>query len=372
MMLLWLAACAPRSPMVATLHEIWTKDGNKGEIFAALRQREPPFADRSLQGRLRRWFRHEPDDLWLAETLLVHGPEPLWTAELLQERRERASQGGWAPERGPIRGVLGRTDEGRPVEAWFVEGRTSERALVLGGVHGSEASGIEVVELLVEELREGEPPGYTVVLIPALFPDHAAQRLREDRATPTNRNFPPPGTSFARSGELDALGRPILPENRMFLEVIERFEPTRLASVHATVRPGAAGVFSDVHTTGPSAEPQEIELATRRSAEDEALALSMARAMAEAGHLGSVPGNHLDTEPIAEWSGGVDGGISLGGWGPRAVSEGGPGDRPSLTVITVEMAEQHRSDDLQAEAQLAREAELRAMADVLRHVFLEP
>jgi predicted deacylase len=356
--------------MVATLHEIWTERRDKGEIFEALRGREPPLGDVALQGRLRRWFRHAPDDLWLAETLLAHGPEPLWPAELLQERRLRAERGGWSAERAPIPGVLGRTAEGRPVQAWFVEGRSEQRALVVGGVHGSEASGIEVVERLVEELQQA--PGYTVVLIPALFPDHAAQRRREDPTTPTNRNFPAPGTSFARSGELDALGRPILTENRMFLEMIERFEPTRIASVHATVRPGAAGVFSDVHTAGPAAPALELDVAARRSAEDEALALAMARAMAEAGFPGSVPGNHLDEVPIAEWSGGVDGGVSLGGWGPRAIAEGGPGDRPSLTVITVEMAELHRSDDLQGEAQLAREAELQAMADVLRRVFLEP
>lgn len=67
----------------------------------------------------------------------------------------------------------------------------------------------------------------------------------------------------------------------------------------------------------------------------------------------------------------MDGGTSLGGWGPRAITEGGAGDRSSLTVITVEVEGQHRSDDAWGTAQQAREDELRATAEALRRVFLE-
>ena len=48
------------------------------------------------------------------------------------------------------------------------------------------------------------------------------------------------------------LVRAILPENVLLLELIERFHPERIVSIHGTWAPGAAGVFYDRRTLQPA------------------------------------------------------------------------------------------------------------------------
>ena len=42
-------------------------------------------------------------------------------------------------------------------------------------------------------------------------------------------------------------GKYIAPENVMIMELIDRFQPTRLISIHGTKSKRSAGVFSDPH-----------------------------------------------------------------------------------------------------------------------------
>lgn len=327
---------------------------DKGAVFDALRRGvilEPPFDEGT-------------DDRWLAEQLVRWGPEPLWPADVLQQRLQRAREHGWAPETAPIVATLTTSGGGRPIEAELFLGSGGARLMILGGVHGSEASGIEVVQILRGSLRQ-DPPQDTVLLLPVLFPDQAEERIREDPGRPTNRNFPAPGRG-AGSG-LDAQARPILRENRALIERIARFQPERIASVHATWRREAAGVFSDPHTTGAGATDAATAQAQARSDADEALALAMAEAIAAGGHHSAVLGNALEHDPHAGWSGTVEGGVSLGRWAPRAVHTDGI-ERPAVGVITVEVAGYHRSDD--PEAGPDRRAELEAYADAIEAVFL--
>jgi predicted deacylase len=366
-----LAACRPaRPPETAHLVAVWAETRSPEPLIAALRETGRPATDPALPALLARWLRDDEDALWLAAALAEHGPEPLWPLPLLAERRTRLADGAWSE---PVRAVLAKTAEGRSVEAFFVAGTTDARALVVGGVHGSEQSGIEATEALLDDIRSA-PPTWTTLVVPVLFPDNAAGRIREDPTQPTNRNFPPPGRGIGGTDPddppLDALGRPMLPENVAFVALMGRYQPSRVASVHATVRPGASGVFSDPHTTGDDAATAVAEAAAQ-SARAEALALQMAQYVAEAGHPGAVEGNDLQGEPHAEWSGSVHGGTSLGGWGPRAVTDGSPVERPAATVITVELPGQHRSDDPEAEDPAGRRAEVLAFADAIRRVFLE-
>ncbi len=365
--------------------------GGKGQLFDFLRA-NGPVSDPDLDAVLLRLFTVGTDDLWLAQTIVRHGPEPLWPTAAYDERRRRQRDHGWADEAGHIEGVLMTTAGGRNVNAYFFPGTSDERALVIGGVHGSEQGGIEVVEMLLETLRTAPVrPYYSVIVVPNLFPDNAARRLREG-STHTNRNFPDAGQSLAGatpaggSTAQDSLGKNILPENIALMRLIERFRPTRVASVHGITRRSSAGIFSDAHTVSANARalaaatgsiaPIVTALleanASQRSQEDETLALDMARAMDTAGHGRAVRGNKLSGTPTAQYGGSTPGGTSFGGWGPQDVSEGRSTDRPSMSVITVEVATNVRSTDLSGSAAARRRLELGAYRDVLQTIFLGP
>ena len=163
-------------------------------------------------------------------------------------------------------GALGTTADKRSIELRFFPGKTTRRALVIGGVHGTERQGVQVARLLEKDLA-ASPADFSVILVPVLFPDNAATGsvgLREG-ATPTNRNFPRPDKDLAASGGKDAQGRDILPENRLLMEVMERYRPERIISLHGTWDPAKAGVFYDPRKL-TSDEQQQIELDAARSA----------------------------------------------------------------------------------------------------------
>lgn len=261
----------------------------------------------------------------------------------------------------PVHVRVGETVGGRPVDALVVPGRARDRRLlVIGGVHGSEQGGIEVVERLRAKLKSGGSPRPTTVVIPTMFPDHAALRRREDPEMPTNRNFPSPGTTWSADDAVDAEGRPALRENRWLVGLVDALRPERIVSVHGTVRVEAAGVFADPHVW-----PDDAPRAEARTAADAALALRIAQTIAEV-EPALVAGNQLDGTPTAIWSGGVHGGVSLGRWAPHPV----PGTRESIGVLTVEVPGNHRSDDRTGPARAQRRRDLDAFADALLRYVL--
>lgn len=82
------------------------------------------------------------------------------------------------------RAQLGRSYDGRPVEAVHVQGK-GERILVIGCIHGDECEGIEVTKLL-ERYR----PKADLWLVHQLNPDGYARRSRFNaRGADLNRDF---------------------------------------------------------------------------------------------------------------------------------------------------------------------------------------
>jgi hypothetical protein len=158
---------------------------------------------------------------------------------------------------------LGKTAGKRSIELRLFPGKTTRRALVIGGVHGTERQGVQVARLLEKDLA-ATPSDFSVLLVPVLFPDNAASGplgIREEKGKPTNRNFPDPGKDLAASGGKDATGRDILPENQLLMELMERFKPERIISLHGTQHPEKAGVFYDPRKLTP-----EEELESRNAA----------------------------------------------------------------------------------------------------------
>ena len=167
--------------------------------------------------------------------------------------RELGKTSGWAGPAGK-----GSTAT-RSIAVRYVAGRTPRRALVIAGVHGSEVQGIEVAEQLINDLSSAQnQPELSAVIVPDLFPDDAAYRDREGPGAHPNRNFPELSQDLAASGGKDALGKAIRPENAMLLQLIERFQPERIISIHGTWDPSIAGVSYDTRalTVGEEANAQ--------------------------------------------------------------------------------------------------------------------
>jgi hypothetical protein len=315
----------------------------------------------------------------------------------------------------------------RSLEVHFFPGRTARRALVIGGVHGTERQGVQVARLLERDLASS-PADFSVILVPVMFPANAAAGAHGTRegATPTNRNFPTPEKDLAASAGKDAMGRDILPENQLLMQLMERYKPERIVSLHGTWDSGKAGVFYDprkltaaeeldaARTAAASARPRASDsegsseatfqtlykrgLASKLAAAgtaDKDLSLRAAKlidtqtagianrerrdlsssasttAQGDARKLhGSVAGNvgpsgDLDT---GFWGGDVPGGTSLGGY---ASARG-------TSVFTVEPPVNRNLADYEAGGNRAgdkltkadREKELQAYADAVRTVLL--
>ena len=291
-------------------------------------------------------------------------------------------------------GSIGTTAGKRSITAHFFPGTSAEKALVVGGVHGSELSGIAVAEELVRRLSApgAAPPFFSVVIVPTLFPDSVAARrdfeaklkgpLSPDdyakaaakagdpgRTTKgqedPNRQMPMPGTAFDPKNPVDAAGRLIEVENQALLELIQRFAPVRIASLHAIKNPDRAGVFADPHPSVTGADPA---LAGRM----DALALEMAR-KAQAGGA-RVAGNKL---------GGKAGGTSLyPGQDPKQSKEqierenkkgtslGQWGPSRGIGVLTIELPQQY--DTSSPVTDPGRGKEIAAHAEALQEIFLGP
>jgi hypothetical protein len=226
-----------RSPLSDSVRAAWTADSTIEALLARLAQGDVQAAqsDADVDAEIARLLANRPNDLWVAH-------------RIRQGRLGQTTGNAGVTGAGPV----------RPIEAFYVRGRTNRHALLIAGVHGIERQGIEVARMVLADLQT-QRPLFSVIVVPSLFP-HAAASGRfgqREGATLTNRNFPEPTEDLAAARAagggtpVDATvsgGRRrqrILPENVMLLELIERFHPERIISIHGTHRAGAAGVFAD-------------------------------------------------------------------------------------------------------------------------------
>jgi Succinylglutamate desuccinylase / Aspartoacylase family len=356
------------------------KAGGKGEVFDLLRQwgsSGPITPEKGLPACLDRLFgpdgssASETDDRWLADQIIASGSEPHWNADAFKERAKRTHDHKWAAEAGNIEGSFDAGKGKTSLEAFFFPGTSDKRAMIIGGVHGSEASGVEVVNDLLADMRKPDaaPPYYSVIVVPVIFPENlkAGSRTTTKTSEDPNRNFPKAGVSLAQAtgkkGPRDSQDRAIEPENVILIDLIERFQPERIASVHGHTPPPAKpdvgqdmpGIFDD-----PRAGADEKKA-------DDALALEMAKAADKKGVR--VPGNWLGTKnETSEYPPGApktSKGVSLGDYGPKPTDA-----RPAATVVTVEVFGYATSEKSKDGA--ARKKELESLATVLRDIFLAP
>lgn len=270
--------------------------------------------------------------------------------------------------------TIGKSKLGRAIEAYFFPGTSDKRALVIGGMHGSELSSIEVANELMLQLRNNDGIYYNVIIIPSLFPDNAEQakqnplligsvdnigRYSYPGATDPNRQMPTPGKPFDENDSLDHAGRKTENENALLLELIDQYRPGRIVNLHAIRTAENAGVYADPRTNHLG---MALGFAT-----DSSLAVIIARHIFDNG--GYVPGNRLNHQPTALYykdpaavaagafqkrnmsgspvPGHKGGGVSMGTWASTAVmDENNPGkNRDAIRLITMEFPGSKRPVD---------------------------
>jgi hypothetical protein len=261
--------------------------------------------------------------------------------------------------------ILGQTQKGKNIEAWYFPGSSNKRALAIGGVHGSELSAIELAKELIDQLQKGEAPYYSVVVVPCLFRDNEEAALNQplqigstnnigrythNGAVDPNRQMPSLGKPFDSRTAYDHFGRVIEKENQLLLELIREFRPQRIANLHAIRDTAHAGVYAD-----PRTDSKGIALGYET---DSLLAIAMADYVHQYG--GIVPGNRLEQDATALYYKdpciapkgflqkrniysnilikGKGHGVSLGGWASTAVEDkfDQANNRDAIRLITVE------------------------------------
>ncbi|MGZ8550624.1 MAG: M14 family zinc carboxypeptidase [Chitinophagaceae bacterium] len=302
-------------------------------------------------------------------------------------------------ERKAARFVLGRSLQGRTIDAYFFPGKSEKRALVIGGVHGSELSSIEVAKALMQQLMQGDSIFYNVIVIPSLFPDNAEMakqnfsqigglqntgRYSYPGAIDPNRQMPTPGKAFDEDDCVDHAGRKIENENTLLLELIGQYRPQRIVNLHAIRDVVNAGVYAD-----PRTDHKGIALGY---ATDSSLAIAIAAAIHQQG--GFIPGNRLNKKPTALYykdpvavpagmfqkrnftgsslPGKRGGGVSLGTWASTAVhdEEDPSKNRDAIRIITMEFPGSKRPVDHKKELQAFYQRQVEVYAAALRSVFL--
>jgi hypothetical protein len=299
-----------------------------------------------------------------------------------------------------MKGIAGFSKAGRPIEAYYFPGTSNKRALVIGGVHGSELSGIAVAKTLIEQLAKQQDIYYSVIVIPVLFPDNAEKaitnpsliggvsnlgRYSYTASADPNRQMPPLGQAFDPNRPLDFAGRPIEPENQLLLQFIQEFQPQRIVNLHAIRDVSQGGIYAD-----PRTDSKGIALGYES---DNNLAVAMAQYIESNGGL--VPGNKLKKQPTALYHadpgvamagqkqkrnlegsklpGNRGYGVSLGSWASTAVDDpvNQQYNRPAIRLITAEFPGYKRPADYTdplVEQQCRKNVEL--FANAIRKVFL--
>jgi len=260
----------------------------------------------------------------------------------------------------PAQTVLGYTRENRAIEAWYFPGTSNEKALVIGGMHGSELSAVEIAKQLIDFLSDDEMTYYSVVVLPVLFPDNVEKammnvrkvrdnigRYTTEESVDPNRQMPELGKAFRQEDPVDMFGRSIEMENQLLLQLIQEYQPTRIVNLHAIKDVTKAGIYADPRT--------DCNGYALGFASDSSLAVSMALFIQNSG--GKVPGNHLQDTATALYysdpeiapagslqrrnlngsalSNNRGSGASLGGWASTAVCDEAA-QRNAARLITVE------------------------------------
>lgn len=120
----------------------------------------------------------------------------------------------------------------------------TERALVVGGIHGDEGGArgrVLIAERLRTELNAGLRRDFDTILIPVMNPGGLADNTRSNRhGVDLNRNFPGlPGFPTGPSGVVEQ------PETMAVRQAVQTLRPSRILALHAHGSPRKGGFYAD-------------------------------------------------------------------------------------------------------------------------------
>jgi protein MpaA len=120
--------------------------------------------------------------------------------------------------------LVGRSIQGRPIEAYRLGDPHGRVVLVVGCIDGDEPAGIAIVDRLE---RLAAPRGLALWLVPTINPDGlAAGTIGNARGVDLNRNFPYAWRHLGGSSYLDSGTRPLSePEARAAYRLILQLKP---------------------------------------------------------------------------------------------------------------------------------------------------
>jgi len=431
----FLSGLGEPATLAKKLRDEFNANHNRQTIFKILRQQKTFPLDTAVKTELQSIFSSDADARWMAETLAANGPEPLWPQAEIRLRVQRVKSLGPDPGNfeatlpdpilgatltGALAGCTDKLKDSQLPKAFFFPGRDPRCALIISGVHGDETNGIQVVKNLQTLLATAAKPFFTTILVPIVIPRTLTKArdvpggmgLNEAgvvkcREVEPNRNFPLPGEDFAAarlrgvagSKEPELMIRErcrgtiraprgtektsirMLPETRILISLIERFQPERLATVHdhSLVQRCHPCFGRDTLCGGEGpgifVDPRGISPLTRKitdlpmvQADDQLAKRMVTKALTQLTSLGRltspVPpfaGNQaLTPETVRYFSEQRVEGNSLGDWAPVKTAS-----RPAITTLTIEVPKRGFVDSS------AKTTVINLHRDLLQTIFLE-
>ncbi len=134
---------------------------------------------------------------------------------------------------------FGRSVEGTPIYGYEI-GSGERTVFVLGGTHGDEEVGAQVVVRLAEEFSRMNPAEIPVrvLFVPVLNPDGTKRNTRTNaRGVDVNRNFPTKNwTEKSERTRYNPGPSPASePETRVVIDILERYKPSLIISIHSAL-----------------------------------------------------------------------------------------------------------------------------------------
>ncbi|MCI3935881.1 hypothetical protein MQX03_01640 [Chryseobacterium aahli] len=171
--------------------------------------------------------------------------------------------------------LLGYSKNNLPIYAYYYNKGGSEKAMIIGGVHGSEFYGVDVANATKKALDKMKVSSfkYKVIIIPELFPDNVAKgRLNiftENFGRKTcevcngldmepecklcvdpNRQMPCVNEYYEIGKNLTCTSETIEIENQILLYMTQKYDPSRIVSLHCKndFRKNEIGIYADPRT----------------------------------------------------------------------------------------------------------------------------
>ncbi len=191
-----------------------------------------------------------------------------------------------------------------PVYAYYYNRGGTEKAMIIAGVHGSEFYGVEVAKALKDSLDKKNPKWFKwkILLIPSLLIENVENAEIKASSNPkdvwyreTSREFGDPNRQMPRINQLykkedtSATGGKIEIENQYLLQLVQVYNPARIASIHCKHHPDTTGIYAD-----PRTDTAQISLGYST---DSTLAIAMANVVKKDG--GIIRGNFLNNSVSA-------------------------------------------------------------------------